>query len=106
MKMGNKKEEILIQQLNVTENEKFVLLKDKITLIDRVKNSDENLKVCKELVHNVTIQLADSEMKNIKTANDAKNQLSLIREEFNDETKLMYTSIAKLSVALLFREIC
>ncbi|XP_046631941.1 uncharacterized protein LOC124311473 [Daphnia pulicaria] len=95
MKMSNEKEQILTQQLAVTKNQKFVLLKDKITLTDRVKNSDENLKVCKELVHNVTLQLADSKMEKIKTANDAKNQLGLIRQEFNDETKLMYTSIAK-----------
>jgi hypothetical protein len=95
MKMSNEKEKILTQQLAVTKNQKFVLLKDKITLIDRVKNSDENLKVCKELVHNVTLELAESKMENIKTANDVKNQLGLIRQEFNDETKLMYTSIAK-----------
>ncbi|EFX75817.1 hypothetical protein DAPPUDRAFT_322869 [Daphnia pulex] len=47
MKMCNKKEDILIQQMNVTENEKFVLIKDKISLTDRVSKSDENLKVCK-----------------------------------------------------------
>ncbi|EFX75818.1 hypothetical protein DAPPUDRAFT_249722 [Daphnia pulex] len=35
-------------------------------------------------------------MENIKAAaNDTKNQLGLIRQEFNYETKLMYTSIAK-----------
>ncbi len=53
MKMCNEKEQILTQQLNVTEYEKFVLQTEKLTLTDRVnksetsrQKSDENLEVC------------------------------------------------------------
>jgi hypothetical protein len=54
MKMCNEKEQILTQQLNVTEYEKFVLQRDINNLTDRVnksetsrQKSDENLEVCK-----------------------------------------------------------
>ncbi|XP_046633500.1 uncharacterized protein LOC124312942 isoform X2 [Daphnia pulicaria] len=98
MQICNEKEKIITQQLNVIENEKFVLQRDQIALTERVnkseiasKRSAENLEVCKGLAANLTIQLADCEngdvkaKEKIKPVNGTKNQLGL-REEFNDET--------------------
>jgi hypothetical protein len=95
-----------MKQLNVTENEKFVLQRDINNLTDRIKQcetsrqrSDENLILCKKLAYDLTVLNADcEEMKavgNITKAQDDKKQLGQIYQEINNETKRIYNSITK-----------
>jgi hypothetical protein len=58
------------------------------------QKSDENLEVCKELVHNVTLQLADCEMENMGT------------KEFDKSTSCQNETPALLATALQSKSHC
>ncbi|XP_046635460.1 uncharacterized protein LOC124314384 [Daphnia pulicaria] len=94
-----------MKQLNVTENEKFVLQRDINNLTDKIKQSetsrqrsDEHLILCKKLAYNLTLKSAECgmEIEGKKAAENIVTEAQVAKKQLiDDKTKLMYSSIAK-----------
>jgi hypothetical protein len=93
-----------MKQLNVTENEKFVLQTGKLTLTDKVnksetsrQRSDEHLILCKKLAYDLTLKSAacGKEIEGMKAAEKITEAQDEKKQLIDDKTKLNYSSIAK-----------